>query len=197
MMPFDALRTARANGSSIRVIYNAGSQPGSVREIIPVVVADKEISAIDVLTGIKKTFKIEFLALPPVSCNAPQYDPSLGKTESEFDTKTIEEVSRIIVDDMRSLGWHIVVDKDEVGLFAYFKNGKPKKTPEVRLNYQQFVTEFVMDDGGELHEETALSNRPYRLESKNFASARSFAKLSSAWPKFLDEAWSRAPHELT
>ncbi len=196
-MLFESLRTARANGSSIRVIYNSGSQPGSVREIIPVVVADKEIRAIDVLTGIKKTFKLEFLELPPVPCNAPLYDPSLGKTESEFDTKSIQEASETIVDEMRGLGWHVAVGKDEVSLFAHFKNGKPKKTPEVRLTYQQFVTELIMDDDGELHENIGLWNRPYRLESKSFASARSFAKLSAGWPKFLDEAQSRAPQTLT
>jgi hypothetical protein len=196
-MLFESLRTARANGSSIRVIYNSGSQPGSVREIVPVVVADKEIRAIDVLTGIEKTFKLEFLELPSVPCNAPLYDPSLGKTESEFDTKSIEEASETILDEMRALGWHVAVGTDEIALFAHFKNGKPKKTPDVRLNYQQFVTELIMDDDGELHETNGLSNRPYRLESKNFASARTFAKLSSAWPKFLDEAHSRAPQKLT
>ena len=193
----ESLRTARDNRSSIRVIYNAGSQPGSVREIVPVVVADKEIRAIDVLTGIEKTFKFEFLELVPVPCNAPLYDPSLGKTNSDFDAKSIQEASETIVDEMRSLGWRVEVGEDEVSLFDHFKNGKVKKTPDVRLNYQQSVMELVMDEDGELHERMTLSNRPYRLESKNFASARSFAKLSSAWPKFLDEAQSRAPQKKT
>ena len=196
-MLFDSLTMARATGKAVRVIYHAGSQPGSVRDIIPVVVAEKEVRAVDVITATEKTFKIEFLALAPVQCNAPQYDPSLGKTPSEFDTQTIEDLSTPIADELASLGWHVLVDKDEVGLFSFFKNGKPKKTPEVRLTFQQYVTEFIMDDDGELNEAKALSNRPYRLESKNFASARTFAKLSSAWPKFLEEAQSRAPNKRT
>ena len=196
-MLFDSLNTARATGRPVRVIYSSGSQPGSVREIIPVAVAEKEVRALDVMTGIEKTFKIEFLAIAPSPCTAPQYDPSRGKTPSEFDTQTIGEVSKPIADELASLGWHVHLEKDEVSLFSFFKNGKAKKTPEVRLTFQQYATEFTMDDGGELHQATFLSNRPYRLESKNFASARTFAKLSSAWPKFLDEAQSRAPIKTT
>ncbi len=195
MMLSDSLRTARANGCAIRVIYNAGSQPGTVREIIPVVVADEEVRAVDVLTGTEKTFKIEFLALAGETVNAPQYDPTLGRIASQLDKMTLEDVSRDIVDEMISLGWHVVVEKHEVGLYSFFKNRKPKKTPEVRLMFQQYVTELILDDDGVLHEVKALSSRPYRLESKSFASARTYSILSSAWPKFLDEAQSRAPRK--
>ena len=79
-------------------------------------------------------------------------------------------------------------------LYSFFKNGKLRKTPDVQLNYDEFIVDLLYDfDGLEIKEERRKSSRPCHVYSRSFASARSFGKMSKAVAVFLDEARNLAP----
>ena len=63
----DELRTrliaAATTGEIVTVVYHWGSQPGSVRNVVPIALSDEEVRAHDVAAGADKTFKLAHLEL--------------------------------------------------------------------------------------------------------------------------------------
>ena len=178
------LADAAAQRKPVRIIYRGGTQPGRVREIVPISVSEREIRAKDVAAGIEKTFILSRIDLAESQTQAKEYDPSAGRQIEDF--QTIHEAFISRVNDFQALGWHVELSKDKLALHAFFKNGKPRKTPDVLLTYDEFTTDFIVDiDSGNLIEEKRRSTRPYRLEVRGAPSARSFQKLSNAITEFL------------
>lgn len=69
----------------------------------------------------------------------------------------------------------------QLGLFGVFKNGKPKKSPHIALNYRLNVVEY---DGANTIERPAV--RHWTVYSKS-RSLRAFSNFSSAATAFLQE----------
>jgi hypothetical protein len=101
-----------------------------------------------------------------------------------------------------------------VGVFRYFKNGAPRKAPEVTLSFcpeqikdecglvANSATERVLASSANwiiIHrvvtEEHARRGyrRPYRVNGRHMASGQSFGHLSKALVVFLSEANRLAP----
>ena len=92
------------------------------------------------------------------------------------------------------MGWHVEASETSIALHSFFKNGKLRKTPDVQLNYDEYIVDLVVDfDSPELKEERRKSFRPYHVYSRRLTSAKSFGKISRAVPAFMDEAKSLAP----
>lgn len=189
---YERLKVAAKAGEVVRIIYHGGSQPGTVREIYPIRVATLEISARDLATDIVKTFKLAKIELVDDVTDAPEYDAAHSD---------ISEPAGIIEaldgkhSELENLGWHVAFSEDEASVYRFFKNGKPRKTADVSLSYDEFVTDLFVDDDGELHEDARHSTRPYRVDSLRFASGRTFGKLSRAAALFLEEAHGLAPQQ--
>jgi hypothetical protein len=85
--------------------------------------------------------------------------------------------------------------EDRIAVYGYFKNGKLRKTPDVQLNYDEFIVELVDDfDGAGLKEERRKSSRPYHVYSRNLRAARSFGNILPAAALLMDEARKLAPN---
>jgi len=187
---------AANTGEVIRIIYHGGSQPGTVREIGPISVSASEVRAHDLASGIAKTFKLAKIELADLTAKAPEYDPAAAPQVE--DACAIKQAFAGKIPDLEALGWHIQLSDDAVSVHRSFKNGKPRKIPDVRLSYDEFNVDLVYDlDAEGMVEEKRKSSRPYRVESRNFGSARSFGRLSKASELFLDEARSLAPTNTT
>lgn len=95
------------------------------------------------------------------------------------------------------MGWHVEASEVSIWLHSHFKNGKLRKTPDVQLNYDEYIVDLVVDfDSPELKEEQRKSTRPYHVYSRRLPSAKSFGKVSLAVQAFLDEAKSLAPVQV-
>jgi len=70
------LLSAATAGAVVRVIYNRGSQPGTVREILPLAIVGDELQARDLSSRIDKTYKLEHMELAEPHTAAPHYDPA-------------------------------------------------------------------------------------------------------------------------
>lgn len=91
-----------------------------------------------------------------------------------------------IIERLEADGWYVRRDKHHVGLCRTFKNGKPRKTPEVAIAY--WPTNEVLDWGtGEPRIVQKESTRPWRVERKG-QRARSFTDYHNALGVFLEHA---------
>ena len=187
----ETLQEACANGEVVRIIYHGGSQPGTVRSISIVSVTEHDVRARDLAVGLAKTFKFAKIELANPSRQSPEYDPT-NHPVVEL-SGSIRQVLAAEVEQLQSLGWHVEVCEDNISLHRFFKNGKPRKTAEIILSYNEYTFDAFVDLDGVFKEERRKSRRPYRLDSRKLATAKSFIKLSSAVACFLGEAKAQAP----
>lgn len=185
------LAQAVNTGEVIRIVYHGGSQPGTVREIGPIKVSETEVVAEELASGVVKTFKLERIEIPDSSAHVVAYDPALSPP---VDTRCIKDVCDSTRQDLEAMGWHVEASETSIALHSFFKNGKLRKTPDVQLNYDEYIVDLVVDfDSPELKEERRKSVRPYHVYSRRLTTAKSFGKISAAAASFLDEAKGLAP----
>lgn len=190
----DTLEEACANGEAVRIIYHGGSQPGTVRSISIIAVTELEVRARDLAVGVAKTFRLAKIELAETSTSTPEYDP-IHPPGVEL-TGSIREVLAAEVEQLQSLGWHVEVAEGAISLHRFFKNGKPRKSPDIELSHNEYTFDSFVDSDGIFKEERRKSRRPYRLDTRNLATAKTFTKLSSAVACFLAEAKALAPADL-
>lgn len=191
----EKLQAACETGEVIRIVYHGGSQPGTLREISPILVSESDVHARDLAVGTTKTFKLSKIELADMTAGTPEYDP-IQPAVVEL-TGTIPEVLTDDVRRLESMGWHILFADNSISVHRCFKNGKPRKTADIELSYTEYTVDAFVDVHGILKEEKRKSIRPYRLASRNFASAKTFKNMSTAVAAFLNEAKLLAPVNTT
>jgi hypothetical protein len=210
----DTLVAGAEAGATVRVIYHGGSQPGTVREIRPLQVTDLEVRAYDVAAGMAKTFVLARMVLPGGGETLVAYEPPPPRPPGEEERRDIEALMRAHVPALEKLGWEVTLSPDTIALasiYAYFKNGKPRKATAVSLTYRP-VTEGVDDDVEEVESisliltpqgtrieqrmrepRRAARGRPYSLNVKGISTTRAFGRPSSAVAAFLTEVRRLGP----
>ena len=186
-----SLLTAATAGEIVRIVYHRGSQPGTVREIMPLAITDDEVLARDLATGVDKSFKLMYVELAGPQTTSPVYDA--GRPGE--DTRTLRAALDSHVSELRACGWHVETTDNSVSVHRCFKNGKPRKGPDVSILFNEFAID-AWDDGQGWREEAVRSTRPYYVSSPNFDRAHTFARMSLAVATFLDEARKLAPRML-
>ena len=184
----DRLMVAATIGQVVSIIYHRGSQPGSIRQVVPITVSEDEVRAHDVTSGFEKTFKLAYVELAGPETIAPAYNPALVLN----DTRTLLVALEPHLADLRALGWHLETAEGSVSVHRYFQNGKPRKSADVLIMFTEFAID-AWDDGIGAREEGVKSTRPYYVSSPSFERARTFTHLSPAIGVFLHEARKHAP----
>ena len=185
------LMAAAATGEIIRIVYHRGRQPGAVREITPVAISDDEVTARDIASGIDKTFKLAHIELAGAQTTARAYDSFAPPLVEE--THTVQMALAPHVGALKALGWHVELTEHRISLHRRLKNGKPRKTNDVTMGFDEFSVDLFDDfDGQGLQRVTRPSKRPYNVSSVSLPT-RTFVRLSGALPLFLDEARKLAP----
>jgi len=181
---------AAKNGEVIRIVYHGGSQPGTVREIIPIEVSETALRARDESRQ-AKVFKLAKLRIPDPTEKLPAYDPNFQ--EPLEPAGTIGELLKPQVDQLRDLGWHVELSETRITLHRLFKNGKPRRSFDVGLWYDEYsVIHFVELDGRQ-GEERRVSPRPYHVATATPGTERHFGKVSKAIALFMEEGLRLAP----
>jgi hypothetical protein len=182
------LHAAATCGEIVSIIYHRGSQPGAVRDIVPLAITDDEVRARDIASKMDKTFKLAHLELAgAASAASKRYDPDVAA----IDGTSLHLAFEPHVAALQALGWHVELAPDCVSLHGFFKNGKLRKGSTVALLFREWSIEPL--DDGEWQEPGVKSTRPYYLASPSFERARTFAHLSPAMSVFLEEAQKHAP----
>jgi len=114
------------------------------------------------------------------------------------DTTSLGEIFAGAHQELERLGWHAQIQPDSVSLHGFFKNGKPRKTSVIGINYSEWVVDMFDDfDGRGLQEVRRPSKRPYYVYSPGFEQPRTFAAKSKAVVLFWEEARRHAPNNAT
>jgi hypothetical protein len=154
-----AVTAAAQTGTTIRIIYHGGSQPGAMRDVRPLEVTAEDLRALDVAAGIAKTFVLSRIELPGVNTLAAAYVPRLPGQEDEGSLGT---AMRAHVPALEAAGWHVLLSADGVAVHGLFKNGKLRKTAEVFLGYTPLVHDGLdPNEEGVWVETFRPSARPY------------------------------------
>lgn len=185
------LMSAAGAGEIVRVIYHRGSQPGTVREIVPLAIREDEIVANDIAADIDKTFKLAYLELASSDSSARVYDTAAPPHVEESQTVQVALVPHIA--ELRALGWHVELSETRIYLHRFFKSGKPRKGYDVTMGFDEFTVD-AFDDGDGLGMQTVTrpSKRPDNVSSASMPT-RTFVRLSGALPLFLEEGRKLAP----
>ena len=132
------LENAIKSSEPIKIKYNGGSQPGSIREIIPTKLVDNKIYAFCMATGMNKSFILDKIEIVDTITTA-EYDP---KFISEFEFKEEEGLHPIynkFINIWLEYGWHVEMNEKSICLFRKWKNGNPQKNPCVCIKFEEEI----------------------------------------------------------
>ena len=198
----DELKIAIDTGEALEVWYFGGSNPGTIRKIAPVKIIDDQVRARCLEDNSIKSYSISKMEI-----YVPGVEPQQRNTHT-FIPQEITSITKLLhhyKDTLEGLGWFVIGSENEITLHEKFKNGKPKKTPIISLNFEEFEyrfpepdindPEFDWDDfipetiEGDILEnaEKIPRKRPWivRAKSKNTVS---YALQNKAFTRFLEWA---------
>lgn len=178
-----ALVAAASTGEVIQIIYNGGSQPGSVRDVQPLEVTASEMRALDVATGIAKTFLLSKLELASPDTGARRYDAdALG---SFAEARTVQQAFQGRVAELEGRGWHVELTQDAIALQRGAKDESASRFGYMTLNFCEYETEDDWSTGSHVEVQRKAA-RPYRV--RTLSMTRAFQRLAPAAVFFLSEA---------
>lgn len=185
----DVLINAINIGETINIIYHGGSQPGSLRQILPISINDDDVRARCLSTNRVKIFKLSKMELSESSKTQEAYVP--GKIEAE--PETLKDAFNSYKSIFNKFDWILTIDDEEAGIYRKFNNGKIRKTPDVYIQYHEFTYDYTdFDDNDNEIEYTKPSTKPWYVRSNITDQSSSFKKLSSAIEKFVNFSKSAA-----
>ncbi len=197
----DVLRTIAGSGEVVTIVYNAGSRPGQAREVVPLSVSTDELVAVEPGLPTRKHYKLARIA----SVQLSSAEPTINKQASPAVVSDVPRLATLVAyaqrfgPELRGAGWHVYDSEDFLAVATYFKNGKPKKTPSIAIQYSDPTIETVFD-----YKTGAVNNttreltgreRPWRVDSWRFNAGKSFGDLHRAFEVFMAEV--RASHPAT
>lgn len=182
----DYLWSATDTGKRISVTYHGGSNPGVVRDIIPLSMNKNfTLQAVDLNSNERavKLFAIENievhglerLIIPDVL--NPRKNKHKHKVTSNIKFHSISEVHLALKDTLEGMGWYVATYEKNglcvrLDVCEFFKNGKPRKSPVVTLYY-----------------EPENKTRPYVCKCREISLANTYSNLDHATSIFLTIAY--------
>ena len=192
-MSQEELRGLCDSGQEIAIIYLGGSQPGTQRVVSPLKMKGEILIALDIASNRVKNYSIGKIELLKEASLAPPYNADLAQETALIDRLSLRQMADVFTEDLSSLGWHVEPGETSIQLARHFKNGKPRKSADLVISYEEFVYSFEFDlDLGDFVEAKKLSVRPWRVSTLS-ASQRSFSLFSRAWIAFVNEARVHSP----
>ena len=168
---------AMKDGESLTIAYSGGMQPGATRQIFPLKFHGNKVRAQCHSSGSEKDFFIgKITILPPNTPITYQDFESKGSLES------IDAFTMHYLGEFESKGWTIHNRPDQIQLFDHFKNGKPRKTPALSLDYSPTYQEYV-EGGSDGEMVTKDRLRPWSVTTRQGSSY--YRDLKKALIKFL------------
>jgi hypothetical protein len=188
----ETLSRAIEAGEVLFVKYHGGSKPGESRQLSPIAfVGDDKIRAHCHASGRNKVFVIDKIEiLEDVDHGSATYESAPFPS----DPKTLAEALAGNLDGLRDAGWHVEIEAEFCSLHRYFKNGKPRKTPVVSIEFREFTWNYDENADGGIDEDGILipiekkSERPWCVSCAELDKSVSFKSLSGAADRFLEWA---------
>ena len=177
---------------AIRIVYNGGSHPGLPRDVVPRLLQDGKLIAVDLQSHISKSYFLEKIssALPiegpllPLVAQPPKI-PSIPSFDTFADYC---EHFRELIDSLRM---HVTENDAILGLATYFKNGKPRSNHYVAISFQQRFSDeelLLRRQGIEITHVQTHRERPWAVYTQRDSNqCKNFGALHSAFEHFVEE----------
>ncbi len=186
----DRLAHAADTGRIVRSVYARGTQPGTYRDVRPLLVNELKMTAHDLAAGIAKTFKLEAITIPDDVSGMEAYDPERTSASWTDPSQSIAQNFEGKRAELEAMGWHVELERDRIGVHGFFQNGKPRKGASTGISYHEMTHDHIDLDGVEHYRK---AKKPYYVWSKRWTQARSYGKMKSAAAAFMAEAKALAP----
>jgi len=192
----EKLKKAIELGEVLKVIYQGGSQPGTLRDIVPISIENGKVRARCINSNAVKLFMIEKIIIADSDKQIEATEWRLGvHVKPHRSYNSISELLEQKQDILVRLGWHIQSNENSLSIHRRFKNGKPRKGPDVKLEYNEYAYDLVVGMDGEMHEENMRkSKRPWSVRCKS-KPTRTFGNLGSTANVFMEWANMLAPEK--
>lgn len=194
-----ALKEAAKSRGLITIAYSGGSRPGQARRLFVVSCSTKDFRAYEESSRKVKQYKIAKVLWVEDSSGerlinkeeVENFKPALPKL------KTLQQYADYLRSELERAGWYIHQKNNMIGVGTRFKNGKPKKTPDIAIRYFNHSTYSIWDLGKNdivtVEKEKTGMERPWRVDSKRFKNGRTFKNLHSAVELFMKEVRESGP----
>lgn len=156
------LSEACGTGEIIEIVYFGGTQPGTMREVMPISIVEPYLTAVCLASGERKTYRLDRLRLAARDESVARYVVGAGGPLFASVAQFAAQV-RPLLDP----GWHVEETATGFSVHARFKNGKPRKRALASLRLS-----------GEGYQ------RPWLVDG---ATRRTFYSLDKASKAFVDE----------
>ncbi|RZF81281.1 hypothetical protein EXT43_12650 [Pseudoalteromonas sp. CO109Y] len=173
----------------INVIYHGGSMSGQPRQLGPISIKGNKLRAKCYKSDAFKTFVIDKIQV--ITSDGELTEKRSPNTHSKLviePEQTLLDVSNAIQPHFDDKLWLVELNEDNKSLYIYprFKNGKPKKSVDLALFYEEYRTELVLNETTDEFEDIEIKRvKPWLVSCKN-KTTTSFGSLNKATAKFFE-----------
>lgn len=189
----ELLQRAIESGEPITIVYNGGSTPGRRRQVIALSTTADELVAREPGARQAKHFKLAKIASASLDGEAEVANPDAAPAEELLAPRlaTIAEYVAHFKPKYAAEGWNIFEGSQSFGVGTFFKNGSPRKTPLVNIQFvdRTEVHEFDFETGEVTVGKKELTGRerPWRVDSNRLPQGKAFGDLQKAMECFAKE----------
>ncbi|MFK3862589.1 hypothetical protein [Pseudoalteromonas rhizosphaerae] len=168
----------------INVIYNGGSMSGQSRVLGPISIKGNKVRAKCYTTNALKTFLMERIQV------IAENGELTKDRSSEVSQPPKVEPQQTLLDIKDAISPHFPVEQwlieltentKDLSIYARFKNGNPKKLPELQVCFEEYRTELEIDElTGDYKEVTTKRTKNWVVRYKKKKSAISYSYLNTA-----------------
>lgn len=201
LMISEKIRSAIHQKERLFIVYQGGSQSGTVREIAPLQYDDNtgHLRARCYNTNAVKIF-IDNLIKVIDADDVSNYQITQHRDKA-ICFSNLEDVYEYYVDTFESMGWGVQYSArpESLGLHHYFKNGKIKKNPIISIRFSYLIDEEMecLDSSLDiLDEDIQSSKRPWSLRAQGYK-PRNFRSLGAAIVSLAQYANKIEPNSST
>lgn len=173
----------------INVIYNGGSMSGQSRVLGPISIKGNKVRAKCYTTNALKTFLIERIQVMAENGELTK------DRSSEVSQPPKVEPQQTLLDIKNAISPHFPVEQwlieltesaKDLSIYARFKNGNPKKLPELQVCFEEYRTELEIDElTGDFKEVIIKRTKNWVVRHKKKKSAISYNYLNTAADRFF------------
>ena len=174
----------------LTIIYHGGSNPGMIREVFPFSIEGEMLQARCGITNNVKMYNLRKMQV--VDEHGVVVGNAISENKNDFSCfASLEDFFDDQRDALEALGWGASFSENRIELRRFFKNGKPRKTPDLYLAYEEYIFEYYYDEEMEVVTTKKTRERPWIVSIKNKVSV--FSHKEKAMDKFFAAACEHAP----
>lgn len=178
----NTIQNAIGTGEVLKIKYHGGSQPGSIREIVPNKLDGDKFFAFCHTSKRVKQFAIDKIEIIPDSEIV-----SYNLNNNHELHKTLQDVYHAHKDEWDKIGWYIEFKESSIGLHKKWKNGKPLKNPDISIYYEETTLDYIdtLSEKDKITYHLKENQRPWNVRSKG-KNTITFKRLDKAIERFLE-----------